>query len=242
MPRISLEGHEERVFSQNGEDGVTRRIIDSLYGADCYYKCYVEFGVEDGCECNTRILREKYYWTGLLLDGGFERPELNLRKHFITRENIVQLLNQYHMPKRLNLLSVDVDRNDFYILDEILHHYRADVIICEYNSTHPPEEDKVVVYEPLAVWDFTDYFGASLLALSRMLLNHGYVLVYTDKMGVNAFFVDLGKLDERGLQFSSMADVSALYHPPLYGKNNNGHQPDPHFRKYVSSREALSRR
>jgi hypothetical protein len=41
---------------------------------------YVEFGVEDGSECNTRLLRERYGWSGLLMDGGYHRPEINLHK------------------------------------------------------------------------------------------------------------------------------------------------------------------
>ena len=86
---IDLSKYENKVYSQNGEDGITEKIIDALYGENKNYKMFVEFGVESGEECNTNILRYKYYWTGLLMDGGFENNLLNLKKEYITKDNIV---------------------------------------------------------------------------------------------------------------------------------------------------------
>ena len=83
-------------------------------------KFFVEFGVEDGFECNTRILREKYKWDGLQMDGSHFNDSINLRKEWITKENIIDLFKKYNVPKNINLLSVDIDYNDFYCLKEIL--------------------------------------------------------------------------------------------------------------------------
>ena len=50
---------EKKIFSQNGEDGITEKLIELIYNGD-NNKFFVEFGVQKGIECNTRILREKY--------------------------------------------------------------------------------------------------------------------------------------------------------------------------------------
>ena len=85
---MDLKVFEQKIFSQNGEDGITMKLVELIYGEDSNNKYYVEFGVESGNECNTRILREKYNWTGLLMDGSHENNTINLQKEFITKENI----------------------------------------------------------------------------------------------------------------------------------------------------------
>ena len=57
MIDIDLNLFEQKIFSQNGEDGITMKLVDTIYSSDNENKFYVEFGVEDGKECNTRILR-----------------------------------------------------------------------------------------------------------------------------------------------------------------------------------------
>ena len=70
---MDLSSFESKIFSQNGEDGITMKLIDLIYGENNNNKFYVEFGVEDGMECNTRILREKYNWNGLQMDGSNQK-------------------------------------------------------------------------------------------------------------------------------------------------------------------------
>jgi hypothetical protein len=62
---MDLSNFENKVFSQNGEDGITVKLIELIYNGSNENKFYVEFGVENGIECNTRILREYYNWKGL---------------------------------------------------------------------------------------------------------------------------------------------------------------------------------
>ena len=54
------------------------------------------------------------------MDGGNENLKINLRKEWINKENIIDLFKKYNVPKNINLLSVDIDFNDFYCLKEIL--------------------------------------------------------------------------------------------------------------------------
>jgi len=89
---------DRSVYSQVGEDGILETIF-SCIGARSKY--YVEFGTEDGTQCSTRLLREEKGWTGLLLDGGYKIPELNLNQEMITAEDIVQVFEKYAVPKPL---------------------------------------------------------------------------------------------------------------------------------------------
>jgi hypothetical protein len=187
IPQIDLSLHEKRIFSQNGEDGITIKLLEVLYKNDHLLesiyespseKFYVEFGVESGIQCNTRVLRENYNWKGLMMDGSNENLNNNLRKEFITKENICELFEKYQVPHHLNLLSVDIDYNDYHVLKEILPKYTCDIIIFEYNSTHLANEDKVVKYDKNGKWDLTNYFGASLLAFNKLLTRFNYTLVY----------------------------------------------------------------
>jgi len=237
---MDLSTYEQRIYSQNGEDGITMKLVELLYSehTDNYY---VEFGVQDGQECNTRILREKYRWKGLQMDGSNERTDIHLHKEYITKENVVELFQKYGVPPTIQVLCVDIDFNDFYCLAEILKSYTCDVLICEYNATHLPDEDKVIVYDATGGWDGTNYFGGSLLAFTRLANKHGYSLVYCEQKGVNCFFVRTAVLESKELSFLHQDDVSKIYRKPRYGNGpNGGHAMDWRHRVYLSSEEAIS--
>lgn len=238
---MDLSIHEKRVFSQNGEDGITAKIIELIYDGNNEDKFFVEFGVQDGKECNTRLLRECYGWKGLQMDGGYFDDSINLRQEWITQENITRLFQKYNVPKTINLLSVDIDFNDFFCLKEILSVYKCDIIICEYNATHAPDEDKVVVYDENGKWDGTNYFGASLLSLTKLAMKYDYSLVYCDNRGVNCFFIHDDIIKRKELHFKDVGNVKKIYNPPRYGNGpNGGHPHDPQNRKYVSFDEAAN--
>jgi hypothetical protein len=234
---LKLNDFERKQFSQNGEDGITEMLVQLFY-KDSKDKFYVEFGVEDGKECNTRILRTKYEWDGLCMDGSHEDKSINLQKEFITREGIVELFEKHNVPKHINYLCVDIDYNDFYVLKKILDSsYTCDIIVCEYNGVHSPTEDKVVKYRSNRMWDGSNYFGVSILTLTKLCNAHGYKLVACDKKGVNAFFVR-DELVEK-FPFANVNEIDKLYHTPKYGGGPNGGHPDDFKgREYLTFEEA----
>jgi hypothetical protein len=237
---MNLSIFEKKIFSQNGEDGITEKLIELIYDGNNNNKFFVEFGVEDGIECNTRILREKYKWDGLQMDGGNENLKINLRKEWINKENIIDLFKKYNVPKNINLLSVDIDFNDFYCLKEILSVYKCDIIICEYNATHLPHEDKVIIYDKSGRWDGTNYFGVSLLTLNKLATKYDYSLIYCNNNGVNCFFINNTIIKNKNLSFENMGNVCKIYKPPKYGRGpNGGHKADRRNRKYISFDEAI---
>jgi len=241
MDEINLEPFEQRIFSQNGEDGVTMKLIELLYGNDVKGGYYVEFGVENGVECNTRILREKYDWKGLQMDGSHENKEINLQKEFITKDNVLELFAKHDVPENINLLSVDIDYNDFYCLKKILSKHTCDIIICEYNATHLPNEDKIVIYNERQIWDKSNYFGASLLSLKKLGQYFNYTLVYCDTKGVNCFLVNDEIIKTMKLKFKNVGYIFQLYRTPKYSSGpNGGHPQDPYNRRYITFEEAIN--
>lgn len=117
-----------------------------------------------------------------------------------------------------------------------MKHYICDIIICEYNATHLPNEDKVMIYDKNNRWDFTNYFGASLLALNNLCEKYDYTLVYCDNNGVNCFFIRNRLLINNRLNFINAGDVNKIYKKPKYSNGpNGGHPQDPHNREYVTS-------
>jgi hypothetical protein len=237
---INLTFFEKKIFSQNGEDGVTMKLIDLLYSdKEENNNFYVEIGVEDGNECNTRIVREKYNWKGLQMDG--KNKNIYVEKEFVTKENIVDLFVKYNVPKNINILSIDIDFNDFYVLQKILDNYICDIIICEYNATHLPTEDKVVIYDKYGQWDGTNYFGVSLLTLDKLCKLYNYTIVYCNQNGVNCFIINNDIINNKNLRFVNMGHISKIYRPADYGNGpNGGHRMDPYNRKYITFDEAIT--
>jgi hypothetical protein len=243
MTVINLQSSEKKVFSQNGEDGVIVKIFELIGFSNRYY---VEIGVEDGRECNTRYLREVYDCQGIQLDRDYSNPEINLYQELITAENINQIFIKYQVPKEFDLLSIDVDGNDFYLWLSLEEIYRPRVVVVEYNSSHSPGEDKVVPYSTQRCWDGTNYFGASILAWKNLAEKKGYSLVYADSQGINLFLIRNDVLIEKNLNFLNTNIVDLIHVSPNYygclpyGNLEKGHPPDPLQRKYLSSQEILA--
>lgn len=226
--------NEARVFSQNGEDGITYLIFEKIKPTNSYY---VEFGTEDGSQCNTRILREFANFTGLLMDGDNENSYINLQKEFITAENIIELFEKYNVPQKFDFLSVDLDFNDWYIVKNILQaFYRPRVVVVEYNGFHGPNEDKIIAYNPTARWDGTNYASASLLAYFRLFRMFGYSLIYCERKGINAFFILDELVPSLGGTFPFVNEIEKIY---KVSASKDTICKDPLNRPYVSSTDLL---
>lgn len=205
---LDINSHEKKVFSQNGEDGIIEYIFSTISEKS---KFFVEIGVWDGLECNTRNLMENKGWNGIMIDSKKSSNEL-IKNEFVTAENVEDIFTKHDVPNSFDLLSIDIDFNDYWVWKAITN-YQPRLVIIEYNSSVNPSESKVVKYDPNATWDGTNYFGASLLALVKLGFSKNYILVGCDSYGINAFFVKKTELighDE--------ANIFNLYKPPRYGK------------------------
>lgn len=194
--RDAINAYERSVFSQNGEDGVLREIFRRI---GTPHRFFVEFGVEDGLECNTARLARRFGWGGVMIEGSpnnFRALDANYRafpnvrrvQAFITRENIVELFRAAAVPLEFDLLSIDIDGNDYWVW-QALAAYSPRVVSIEYNATRPPPERWVMAYNPEHRWREDGYMGASLTSLEALGGTLGYALIGTDEKGVNAFFI-----------------------------------------------------
>jgi hypothetical protein len=189
---------EYQVFSQNGEDGIISEIFNRIGSTNKYF---IEFGVENGLECNSTNLLYKG-WKGLWIEGSdkyckqiatrfndlIDSGKLVIQNEFIDAENIQSLFDKANSPIEPDLLSIDIDYNDYYVWKAI-DKYKPRVVIIEYNSIFRPDTHFVVKYNPKRMWDRTSHFGTSLLALEQLGKEKGYRLVGCVFTGSNAFFV-----------------------------------------------------
>lgn len=202
-----LNRYEARYCSQNGEDGITSAILRVIGTTNRF--C-VEIGAEDGMRCCTAYLVKYLGWTFVWLDSN-PPAGTRVKREWVTADNINGILSKYGAPEEFDVLSIDVDYNTYWIWRAI-EGFRPRLAIIEYNPNFPPPENKVVPYDPLAVWDGTDWYGASLTALTELGRAKGYRLVACDSRGTNAFFVREDLVADLSTPATEVA-----YRPPVWG-------------------------
>lgn len=219
---LRLERFGFKVYSQNDEDGILVEIFRRIGTAN---RRFLEFGVENGLENNTLCPLEQG-WSGAWLEGsrdyvsaiesGFRRRidagRLSVRQAFVHRDNINGLVRALALPHDLDLLSIDIDGNDYHVWEAITS-VEPRVVVIEYNAKFRPPMRWVMDYNPAHQWDGSDQFGASLEAIADLGRRKGYRLVGCNITGSNAFFVKSGLADGR---FAERADAASLYQPARY--------------------------
>ena len=106
----------------------------------------------------------------------------------VTPDNVEELFVQAGVPPEPDVLSIDVDGQDYWIW-EAIEACRPRVVVIEYNAVLPPGRQLVQPLGFVDRWDGTDYFGASLDAVCALAERKRYRLVHTDLGAINAFFV-----------------------------------------------------
>ncbi|HOC60472.1 MAG TPA: hypothetical protein PKN70_11000 [Smithellaceae bacterium] len=196
-----LADTEFRGFSQWGEDGIIDWLIERLPGLP---RTFVEFGVENYRESNTRLLLFLRNWRGLVMDGTAEcisdiqrqdiywRYELTAKCAFIDRDNVNELIETAGFRGDIGLLSIDIDGNDYWVWQAITV-VSPVIVVCEYNAVFGDRFQLTVPYRA----DFQRthahhsnlYFGGSLPAIVKLGEEKGYTFVGTTSAGCNAFFI-----------------------------------------------------
>ena len=192
---------EFRIYSQFGEDGIISFLVNNIHIEN---KIFIEFGVEDYTESNTRYLLKRHNWSGLVIDGSQDnieyirsdeiswRYDLTSRCKFINKDNIDKIISSYTNKKDIGLLSIDVDGNDYWIWKSIKS-INPRIVICEYNNLFGANMLLTTPYNPDFVRNTAHYsnlyFGASISALVDLAKTKGYYYIGSNSSGVNAFFV-----------------------------------------------------
>jgi hypothetical protein len=198
----NINDYEFKIFSQRGEDGIIQCLIKHIPITN---KVFIEFGVEDYMESNTRFLMMNDNWSGFVMDASdrniksikkrdwFWKYDLKVQKAFIDKDNINDILTETNF-KDIGLLSIDIDGNDYWIFEKInFTELNPAIIIVEYNALFGNERAISVPYDKnfnRTKAHFSNlFFGASLPALIYIAEKKGYSLIGCNDAGSNAFFV-----------------------------------------------------
>jgi hypothetical protein len=194
MTRINtwLLDFKADVYSQTGEDGIIKKILETLPKRD---KWCVEFGAWDGRYLsNTRNLIDNYGYSAVLIEGSKEKftdlqkncvendkvVAINQFVGFTGEDNLDHILATTQIPKDFDFLSIDIDGNDYHAWSTVVE-YKPKAVCIEFNPTIPTEVHFVQAADPSVTQ------GCSLSALVELGKKKGYELVSV--LPFNAFFV-----------------------------------------------------
>lgn len=215
-----------RCYSQNDEDGILLYLFAMI--GETNKRC-VEICAGDGFQCNTANLLLNHGWEGLLLDGDpgnvrrgrrFFRWDLRTRRWppefiyaWVTRDNINSLIEEHGFSGPIDLLSLDLDGNDYWIWQAITE-TSPRVVVLECNDILGSEKSLTIPYSDDFVAEYTeygsDYVGASLRAFVKLGRTKDYRLVGCEKFGFNLFFMR----NDVGVElFPEIDPGSCLSHP-----------------------------
>jgi len=202
----SIQDAEFKVFSQWGDDGIIQYLINHVQIEN---KIFVEFGVENYTEANTRFLLINDNWSGLVMDGSEQhidfikkdeiswRYDLTAKAAFIDAENVNDLISSAGITGNIGILHIDIDGNDYWVWKN-MKAVDADIVIVEYNSTFGRDRAITVPYDPAFQRTKAHYsnlyYGASLTALCDLAEEKEYYFVGCNSAGNNAYFVKKTKI------------------------------------------------
>jgi hypothetical protein len=210
LKSIDLKDYEFKIYSQFGDDGIIQYLIKNI---SIENETFIEFGVENYSESNTKFLLMNNNWSGFVIDGSksniknikknkwFWKYDLNCLCEFITKDNINQLLDKSGF-KNLGILHIDIDGVDFHVLEAIdFIDLNPSILILEYNSVFGSERAITVPYNEKFIRTNTHhsnlYFGASLKALTYLADKKGYSLIGCNSAGNNAYYIKKELLNEQ---------------------------------------------
>jgi len=179
----------KKLFAQNGEETYLNHIFKNIGTTN---KVLVDIGSGDGVYLSNSLALRNKGWNGLLIDGKENNSPLVYQKS-VTVENICDILFYKKIPKEFDLLSLDTDGNDFWLISEILKSYYPRVIIAEFNSSFT--ESKTIKYDADFFWEGDDYFGFTFEAGQKLAEQFGYKIIFQNN-DMNLYFVKADLIGE----------------------------------------------
>lgn len=213
-----LNEFANNIASQNGEDGIIEKILEVIRDNN---KWCVEFGSWDGIRfSNTYNLIKNRNFSGILIEGNPLRFQDLLKTYegnqrvvpinafvgFEETDNLDLLLETTKIPIDFDLLSIDIDGNDYHVWKRV-NRYKPKVVIIEFNSTIPKTIEFV---QPR---DMRINQGSSLLSITKLGKEKGYELVAVVRG--NAIFVNSKYFSLFGIEDNSV-DVMQIHDSITY--------------------------
>ena len=198
---------ECKVFSQNGEDGIINYLISKL---GISRPNFVEIGVGNYTEANTRFLYDRFYPKGIIIDCEKDlekkvssnvnlwRGDLKIIEKNINSENINKIISE-NCNFDIDLFSIDIDGIDYWVI-ESLNLLNTKIFIAEYNSVFGPDI-KVSVPNDLSFsrgkYHYSHLcYGMSFMALIKIMKKKNFYFIGSNNARNNAFFVS-NKFDQK---------------------------------------------
>ena len=116
---------EFQVYSQWGEDGIIDWLVNKFPEIP---KSFLEIGTENYKESNTRFLLVNKNWDGFIIEADknsvkdiksqrvYWKHNLIVENQFVDQNNINTIIKRIDIPKKLGLLSIDIDGIDYWVL------------------------------------------------------------------------------------------------------------------------------
>jgi len=195
-------------FSQNGEDGIIDYLIKQIKDSNKYF---IEVGASNGLECNSAYLAYVQNFSGLMIDGSEDSIKIaksishnlgvDYHSTFFSLQN-VKNIKEWTLYCSPDLFSWDTDGNDYYFVKEVLNlGIRPKIFVVEYNSAFGPDNEITIQYDEsfyyLKAHKSGLYYGCSIALWKSFFINNNYSFVTVDSRGVNAFFIDNTKFDDK---------------------------------------------
>jgi len=228
----SLADMEISVHSQFGEDGIIEWLIQKIPISS---PRFIEFGVENYREANTRFLLRNRNWKGLVLDCNWNdieyirhdelywRHNLTACHAFINRDNINSLLQDNGFAGKIGILSIDIDGNDYWVW-EAIEAVDPDIVIIEYNAVfgdlYPVTIHYNESFQRISAHYSNLYWGAGIKALAELGARKGYALIGSNSNGNNAFFVRRDLFDCIGHLIKNKDARPSMYRESRDADNN----------------------
>jgi hypothetical protein len=185
-----------RLLSNDDEDGITLSLLSKIGMTN---RTFVEVacGTNGG---NSGFLALECGWQGLMVDADTDRltaarelfrfAKVKFAESFVTTDNFNSLMSGNGISGDIDLLSIDIDGNDYWLWESATV-VSPRMVIIEYNSCFGPDRALAVPYDPsFDRHNYTNFFyGASLQAMTRLAKKKGYRLVATEPRGHNAYFL-----------------------------------------------------
>lgn len=226
---------EVKIFSQNGEDGIIDYLTHKL---KVDKKNFVEIGVGNYRESNTRFLYNRYHPKGLIIDCiedmkrkvkphvNFWKGDLRVCNQKIDSENILDLLNN-SCNYEIDLFSIDIDSIDYWIIKKLKNNI-SKIFVAEYNPVFGAELE--VTVPNISGFERSKYhysylcYGMSLKALINLMDQKGYYFIGTNLQKINAFFIlkEFKKEDFfKNIKIKSLDNYTSSNIRDSRDKNNN---------------------
>jgi len=206
---VDLHKYYKKHHSQYGQDGIIEKIFELIGTTNKYF---VEFGSsgtdKDG---NTSYFRQ-FGFHGLLMDGSDAPYGIPVNKKYdvkiemVKASNVNDLFYKYNVPPEFDLLSIDIDGQDFYVWKELLYNPR--VVCIEVNYLLKAGIDGVMRYNENSVWDGSVRHGSTITAMKKLGNMKGYDLVYL--CGSDAIFIRKDLLIDKDFLIANRNDEFIL--------------------------------